>query len=65
VVSYHDSHVPDFGGMSHTVLTMVAIYDCVVIVTAHTGVDYAYLVEHAQAIVDCQDVARGPRTVVL
>jgi UDP-N-acetyl-D-glucosamine dehydrogenase len=64
-VRYYDHRVFQFAGMTSVEFDAVAEYDCVVIVTAHTDVDYAYLAEHAQAIVDCQDVARGPRTVTL
>lgn len=64
-VSYHDPHVPRFAGLSSVALDTTATYDCVVIVTAHSGVDYAFLIEHSRTIVDCQNIARGPRTVVL
>jgi UDP-N-acetyl-D-glucosamine dehydrogenase len=55
-VSYHDPHVltlPDHG------LTSVALepsrYDCVVIITAHSSIDYDKLVEDAELVVDLRN----------
>lgn len=54
-VAYHDPHVPRFEehGLS---LSSVALdpsaYDAVVIVTAHSGIDYERLVEDAHLVVD-------------
>jgi UDP-N-acetyl-D-glucosamine dehydrogenase len=50
-VSYHDPHVPEFDGMRSVEYAPEA-YDCVVIVTAHTSIDYESLVERAPVIVD-------------
>ncbi len=51
-VAYHDPHVPSFEEHGH-VRTSVplepAAYDAVVIATAHSGIDYARLVEEAAA----------------
>ena len=61
-VSYHDPHVPEF---SENGITMSSVplepagYDCVVIVTNHSSVDYGHLVEEAQLVVDLRN-ATGP-----
>jgi UDP-N-acetyl-D-glucosamine dehydrogenase len=52
-VAYHDPHVPElpeFGLRSEPLDTDGA--DCIVIVTAHSSVDYAALVERASLVVD-------------
>lgn len=59
-VAYHDPHVP--GGVE---LHNLAIYDCVVIATAHSGIDYKALVEGASLIVDCRNSVSGPNVVKL
>jgi UDP-N-acetyl-D-glucosamine dehydrogenase len=55
-VSYHDPHVPE---LPETGLSSVALepgeYDCVVIVTAHSSIDYDALVESAQLVVDLRN----------
>jgi UDP-N-acetyl-D-glucosamine dehydrogenase len=54
-VSYHDPHVaelPDHGLTSGDLDGAVASVDCVAIVTAHSGIDYAGLAERAQLVVD-------------
>jgi UDP-N-acetyl-D-glucosamine dehydrogenase len=54
-VSYHDPHVPSFDDHD---LKMSSVpyepeaYDCVAIVTAHSSIDYADVVERSQVIVD-------------
>jgi UDP-N-acetyl-D-glucosamine dehydrogenase len=54
-VSYHDPHVPSFDDHD---LQMTSVpfepeaYDCVAIVTAHSSIDYADVVERAKVIVD-------------
>jgi UDP-N-acetyl-D-glucosamine dehydrogenase len=53
-VSYHDPHVPQFDGMRSVDYEPEA-YDCVVIVTAHTSIDYDDLVERAQVVVDLRN----------
>jgi UDP-N-acetyl-D-glucosamine dehydrogenase len=50
-VSYHDPHVATFDGLSSVPLEPGA-YDCVVISTAHSAIDYARLVDDAQIVVD-------------
>jgi UDP-N-acetyl-D-glucosamine dehydrogenase len=50
-VSYHDPHVPALNGMRSAALDPAA-YDCVAIVTAHSGIDYDRLVEEAKLVVD-------------
>jgi UDP-N-acetyl-D-glucosamine dehydrogenase len=50
-VSYHDPHVPQLNGQRSAALEPAA-YDCVVIVTAHSGIDYEQLVEDAKLVVD-------------
>jgi UDP-N-acetyl-D-glucosamine dehydrogenase len=53
-VSYHDPHVPEFDGM-RSVDYAPESYDCVVIVTAHSAIDYGDLVERAQVVVDLRN----------
>jgi len=55
-VSYHDPHVPDLRelGLSSARLDPAA-YDCVVIVTAHSTIDYDMLVEQAELVVDLRN----------
>ena len=58
VVSYHDPHVPSFrheGVERSTVELDPAAYDAVVIATAHTTVDYAWLVDTANLVVDLRN----------
>jgi UDP-N-acetyl-D-glucosamine dehydrogenase len=57
-VSYHDPHVPEFDGLTSVPLDPAA-YDCVAIVTAHSGIDYAELVERAKLVVDFRNATRG------
>jgi UDP-N-acetyl-D-glucosamine dehydrogenase len=57
-VSYHDPHVPEFGGMTSAEL-VPEDYDCVAIVTAHTSIDYAELVRRANVVVDFRNATRG------
>jgi UDP-N-acetyl-D-glucosamine dehydrogenase len=57
-VSYHDPHVPEFDGMSAVALDPEA-YDCVAIVTAHTSLDYAAIVERANVVVDFRNATKG------
>ena len=53
-VSYHDPHVPEFDGMRSADYAPES-YDCVVIVTAHSAIDYDDLVERAQVVVDLRN----------
>ena len=50
-VDYHDPHVPEFDGM-RSAEYRPEDYDGVVIVTAHSAIDYDDLVERAQIVVD-------------
>ena len=53
-VAYHDPHVAEFDGM-RSVDYVPESYDCVVIVTAHTSIDYEDLVDRAQVVVDLRN----------
>jgi UDP-N-acetyl-D-glucosamine dehydrogenase len=53
-VAYHDPHVPEFDGLRSVDYTPES-YDCVVIVTAHSSIDYVDLVERAQVVVDLRN----------
>ena len=53
-VAYHDPHVAEFDGM-RSVEYAPEEYDCVVIVTAHSSIDYDDLVERAQIVVDLRN----------
>jgi UDP-N-acetyl-D-glucosamine dehydrogenase len=53
-VHYHDPHVPSFDGMESAAYEPEN-YDCVVIVTAHSSIDYDDLVERAEIIVDLRN----------
>jgi UDP-N-acetyl-D-glucosamine dehydrogenase len=50
-VSYHDPHVPSLDGKNSVPLTPAA-YDCVVIITAHSSIDYEQVVREAKLVVD-------------
>jgi UDP-N-acetyl-D-glucosamine dehydrogenase len=50
-LAYHDPHVPAFDGLASVPLEPGA-YDCVVIVTAHSAIDYRAVVEEAHVVVD-------------
>ena len=52
-VSYHDPHVPELRGLGlRSVELDAAAYDCVAIVTDHSGIDYADIVDKAHVVVD-------------
>jgi UDP-N-acetyl-D-glucosamine dehydrogenase len=53
-VAYHDSHVSEFDGLRSAPYEPER-YDCVVIVTAHSAIDYDDLVERAQIVVDLRN----------
>ncbi len=53
-VSYHDPHVEEFDGL-RSVGYAPEEYDCAVIVTAHSSIDYEDLVERAQIVVDLRN----------
>jgi UDP-N-acetyl-D-glucosamine dehydrogenase len=53
-VAYHDPHVAEFNGL-RSVAYAPEEHDCVVIVTAHSAIDYGELVERAQLVVDLRN----------
>jgi UDP-N-acetyl-D-glucosamine dehydrogenase len=55
-VSYHDPHVPELreAGLSSVALDP-AEHDCVVIVTAHSSIDYDRVVDEAPLVVDLRN----------
>jgi UDP-N-acetyl-D-glucosamine dehydrogenase len=57
-VAYHDPHVAEFDGLSSVALEPEA-YDCVVIVTAHSSIDYADVVKRGKVIVDFRNATKG------
>ena len=66
-VAYHDPHVPSFAengvSMSSSPLEP-ADYDCVVVVTNHSGIDYSALVDESVLVVDLRNAtgAKGRRS---
>ncbi len=57
-VSYHDPHVPSFnenGLAMESVPLEPGAYDCVVIVTDHSAIDYDRLVDEAKLVVDLRN----------
>ena len=57
-VAYHDPHVPSFEQNGLTMSSSPlepAGYDCVVVVTNHSGIDYDQLVEDAVLVVDLRN----------
>jgi UDP-N-acetyl-D-glucosamine dehydrogenase len=66
-VAYHDPHVPAFeqnGLAMESVALEPRAYDCVVIVTNHSAIDYDRLVEEAPLVVDLRNAtgANGLRS---
>src|SRR4051795_13051766 len=57
-VSYHDPFVPEFDGMTSAALEPER-YDCVAIVTNHSGIDYADVVRRGNVIVDFRNATKG------
>jgi UDP-N-acetyl-D-glucosamine dehydrogenase len=53
-VAYHDPYVAEFDGM-RSVDYAPESYDCVVIVTAHSSIDYEDLVDRARVVVDLRN----------
>jgi UDP-N-acetyl-D-glucosamine dehydrogenase len=55
-VSYHDPHVPELpeAGLGSVPLEP-SEHDCVVIVTAHSGIDYGDVVERSHVVVDLRN----------
>jgi UDP-N-acetyl-D-glucosamine dehydrogenase len=60
-VAYHDPHVPEFNGLRSTDLEPES-YDCVVIVTAHSSIDYADIVRRSSVVVDFRNATKGLET---
>jgi UDP-N-acetyl-D-glucosamine dehydrogenase len=57
-VAYHDPHVPAFeenGVTMRSVALDPGAYDCVVIVTDHSAIDYRRLVEESELVVDLRN----------
>jgi UDP-N-acetyl-D-glucosamine dehydrogenase len=60
-VCYHDPHVAEFDGLSSVPLEPEN-YDCVAIVTAHSGIDYGEVVRRGKVIVDFRNATKGVET---
>jgi UDP-N-acetyl-D-glucosamine dehydrogenase len=55
-IAYHDPFVPELGEVGlRSVELDPSAYDCVVVVTAHSQIDYAELVEQAHVVVDLRN----------
>jgi UDP-N-acetyl-D-glucosamine dehydrogenase len=66
-VAYHDPHVPSFAenGLAMSSMPLEpSAYDCVVVVTNHSGIDYDALVDEAALVVDLRNAtgANGRRS---
>ncbi len=57
-VAYHDPFVAEFDGMTSVALEPQD-YDCVVIVTAHSSIDYGDVVRRGKVIVDFRNATKG------
>jgi UDP-N-acetyl-D-glucosamine dehydrogenase len=57
-VAYHDAFVPEFEGRTSVALEPEK-YDAVVIVTAHSGIDYGDVVRRGKVIVDFRNATKG------
>jgi len=57
-VAYHDPFVPKFDGMTSAALEP-ELYDCVAIITNHSGIDYADVVGRGRVIVDFRNATKG------
>lgn len=69
-VAYHDAHVPSLGhgqgehatpSAARVGLERVEDYDCVIIATDHSNVDYRTLVERARLVVDTRNATKAFR----
>jgi len=63
-VAYHDPYVPEFeenGIVMRSAPLEPGAYDCVVIVTNHSGIDYDRLVEEAVLVVDLRNATGANR----
>ncbi len=64
-VAYHDPHVPSFrdNGLEMTSVELEpAKYDCVVVVTDHSSIDYDRLVDDASLVVDLRNATGAKGT---
>jgi UDP-N-acetyl-D-glucosamine dehydrogenase len=62
-VSYHDPYVPELPelGLASQALDADGV-DCIVIVTAHSGIDYDALVQQAPLVVDFRNATGASGT---
>ncbi|MFA5162689.1 MAG: nucleotide sugar dehydrogenase [Elusimicrobiales bacterium] len=64
-VDYHDPHVPEIeiNGKKHRsrplAPAMLKRYDCVIIVTAHSRIDYGMVARHSRLVFDTRNAAAG------
>lgn len=68
VLSYHDPHIPQLPKMRHyrvpdlqsepLTAEWLSAQDAVLIVTDHSSVDYTFVVEHAQVVIDSRNATR-------
>jgi UDP-N-acetyl-D-glucosamine dehydrogenase len=64
-ISYADPYVPTLALTSYTLTSqeleesLLASQDCVVIITAHSNIDYSLVVKHAPLIVDTRNALKG------
>lgn len=67
-VSYHDPHVQSMHKMRHHDLKMTSVelspqalagYDCVLVATHHSALDWQMIADHARLIVDTRGALRG------
>jgi UDP-N-acetyl-D-glucosamine dehydrogenase len=67
-VDFHDSHVPRIEkghGFNYEMTSVplsdegVAKYDAVMVLTDHTEIDYARVVEHSRLVIDTRNVTRN------
>jgi UDP-N-acetyl-D-glucosamine dehydrogenase len=68
-VSYHDPYFPSVGRGRHYDLNMTCAslddlsrYDCIIIVTDHSGYDYGRIAREAQLVVDTRNAIKGIRS---
>jgi UDP-N-acetyl-D-glucosamine dehydrogenase len=64
-VSYADPHVPSLrmgdSTMDRVPIERAGDFDCVIVTTDHTSVDYKALVERSQLLIDTRNVTKGLR----
>ena len=68
VVSYHDPYIPRVPKLRHYDISLSSVplteealssHDCVLIATDHTKIDYAWVVKHAQLVVDSRNATKS------